>query len=129
MNSPLNSYYQPRGEVYLSDQPAFQQLQQTITQAGAKIAAGRSDKDQEKHLDSRIKNREGRVKNQYTINHPLLPKPVEISMPSEKFLAKTKKLKEKKQVVKEANIAYEIRKTYDQENLTDKQFIEKYPNG
>lgn len=126
MNSPLNSYYQPRGEVYLSDQPAFQQLQQTITQAGAKIAAGRSDKDQEKHLDSRIKNREGRVKNQYTINHPLLPKPVEISMPSEKFIAKTKKLKEKKQVAKEANIAYEIQKSADKLRLPAKQFQEKY---
>ena len=58
--SPLNSYENPRGEVYLSDQPAFQQLQSQIQNAAEKIIASDTDEKKEQRLSKRVKRREDR---------------------------------------------------------------------
>jgi len=58
--SPLNSYENPRGEVYLSDQPAFQRLQGQIQGAADKVTASWTDEKQAKHLEKRIDKRQDR---------------------------------------------------------------------
>ena len=61
MKSPLNgSYYQPQGEVYLSDQPAFQEMQGKIQAAADQVMANWTDEDQETKLSNRIQRRKDR---------------------------------------------------------------------
>ena len=63
MKSPLHgSYYQPQGEVYLSDQPAFQEMQGKIQAAADQVMANWTDEDQETKLSNRIARREDREK-------------------------------------------------------------------
>jgi len=62
MNSPLNSYENPQGEVYLSDQPAFQDMQGRIQAAADQVTASWTDEKQEAKLDRRILNRGDREK-------------------------------------------------------------------
>jgi len=58
--SPLSSYENPRGEVYLSDQPAFQKLQSDIQNAAEKIMASDTDEKQEERLSKRVQKRKDR---------------------------------------------------------------------
>ena len=61
MKSPLHgSYYQPQGEVYLSDQPAFQEMQGKIQAAADQVMANWTDEDQETKLSNRIARRKDR---------------------------------------------------------------------
>ena len=63
MKSPLHgSYYQPQGEVYLSDQPAFQEMQGKIQAAADQVMANWTDEDQETKLSNRIARRGDREK-------------------------------------------------------------------
>ena len=63
MKSPLNgSYYQPQGEVYLSDQPAFQEMQGKIQAAADQVMSNWTDEDQETKLSNRIARRGDREK-------------------------------------------------------------------
>jgi len=54
--SPLNSYTNPRGEVYLSDQPSFQKLQSDIQGAADKVidAASGNKKTKTKKADAAL---------------------------------------------------------------------------
>jgi hypothetical protein len=61
MTSPLNSYANPGGEVYLSDQPAFQKMQNDIQGAADKVMANFGDDDMEAHLKRRVGRREDRA--------------------------------------------------------------------
>ena len=61
MTSPLNSYANPGGEVYLSDQPAFQKMQNDIQAAADKVMANFGDDDMEASLDRRINRRVDRA--------------------------------------------------------------------
>ena len=54
--SPLNNYYNPQGEIYLSDMPAFQQLQSDITGLAAAVA-NESDANKAERLQSRVDRR------------------------------------------------------------------------
>ena len=56
--SPLNSYANPGGEIYLSDQPSFQKLQSDIQGAADKVIASASDAKTAKHLQKRIDRRQ-----------------------------------------------------------------------
>jgi len=61
MTSPLNSYANPGGEVYLSDQPAFQKMQNDIQAAADKVMTNFGDDDMEASLDRRINRRVDRA--------------------------------------------------------------------
>ena len=63
--SPLNNYYNPQGEIYLSDMPAFQQLQSDITGL-ADAVANESSANKAKRLQGRVdtRNRRGARKNE-----------------------------------------------------------------
>ena len=57
----LNSYANPGGEVYLSDQPAFQKMQNDIQAAADKVMTNFGDDDMEASLDRRINRRVDRA--------------------------------------------------------------------
>ena len=60
MNSPLDSYTNPGGEKYLSDQPSFQKLQNDIQGAADKVIASATDDKKAKHLQKRMDRRQDR---------------------------------------------------------------------
>ena len=63
MKSPLNgTYNNPQGEVYLSDQPAFQEMQGRVQAAADQVMSNWTDEDQETKLSNRIARREDREK-------------------------------------------------------------------
>jgi hypothetical protein len=63
MKSPLNSYGDGgRGEVYLSDQPAFKEMQGKIQAAADQVMSNWTDEDQEAKLTKRIAKRGDREK-------------------------------------------------------------------
>ena len=58
MKSPLNSYGDGgRGEVYLSDQPAFREMQGKIQAAADQVMSSWTDEDTETKLTNRIAKR------------------------------------------------------------------------
>jgi len=104
--SPLNSYENPRGEVYLSDQPAFQQLQSQIQNAADKIIASATDEKTEAHLSKRQKRREDRrtILEDRGVNQNRLDKfDVRSKKVDDKKVDATTKLRNKEQAQKDYN--------------------------
>jgi hypothetical protein len=126
MKSPLNSYGDGgRGEVYLSDQPAFQEMQGKIQAAAGQVMSNWTDEDQEEKLTKRISRRGKREKKRE--NRTSLDN-------QERFYVKTKKLEEKKTGVTNkitANMrAYEADKIAFGNTKEGKAMLkQKYPQG
>ncbi len=128
----------------MSDQPAFQQLQQTITEAGAKIVGGRSDEDQEEHLQSRLDRRKKRSskkgiaterdENQFledgkTDNPNFGEIITQGDAKRDEFDARTSEIKDRKIGVTNKITAKIQQKAADKASLSAADYKLKYPNG